>query len=74
MNGFLAKFFSSGSIISRVIRALLVAFAGAVATGQIPLPHWAAEMAAVLAALIPAGQNQSSATTAAAKAEVPPHA
>ncbi len=75
ITGFLTKFFSTDSIVSRIIRALAIASAyitsvGIPQTGQ----QWIAFFSAILAGLIPAGQNQSSPATPTAKKAVPPTA
>lgn len=72
MSGFFAKLFSTDSIISRLVRAILLGLAGAAAAGQIHLPSWAVALIAALAGMIPAGQNNKS-TGEAAPTSVTPH-
>lgn len=75
ISGFLTKFFSTDSIVSRIVRAFAIAGAYISGTG---VPHsaqgWISLIAAIFAGLVPAGQNQSSPATPTAKKAVPPTA
>ena len=75
LSGAIAKFFSTSSIVSRVIRMLAVVGAY---ISQVGVPHdvngWLALLAAAFAAMVPAGENQSAPATAATKKAIPPTA
>lgn len=59
MGGFLAKLFSTDSIVSRIIRALAIGISAISAMGHFPTTwqEWSALLAAMFAGYVPAGQN-----------------
>lgn len=74
ITGFLAKFFSTEAIASRLMRAILLAFGAIQILGHIPhnTGEWSAVIAAFMGGLIGAGQNQSALATPTAKKAIPP--
>lgn len=78
ISGFFAKLFSTDSIVSRLVRALLLGIVGSGTEGTtipgagVHLPSWALALIGIIIGMIPAGQNQSSPATPTAKKAIPP--